>query len=122
MFIAGCRLNECNFITEGNYQALNLVLLCKQIMEYKGLDPDRLQVDFMSSGEGGHFVDVINEFGDKIKALGPLGIGEGMEKKELLPRLEEVNRLIPYIKMMKKEKLRARLETEEEYQGFYTVD
>ena len=30
VFIGGCRLNECNYITQGNYDALNLVLLSEK--------------------------------------------------------------------------------------------
>ena len=52
VFIGGCRLNECNYITHGNYDALNMVLLCRKIMEHIGLNPERLSVEFMSSGEG----------------------------------------------------------------------
>jgi coenzyme F420-reducing hydrogenase delta subunit/Fe-S-cluster-containing hydrogenase component 2 len=122
VFIAGCRLNECNYLTQGNYQALNMVLLCQQIMAYAGLNPNRLQIDFMSSGEGIHYVDVINEFGGKVEELGPLGMGEGMATEELKPKLDEVNRLLPYIKQVKKEKLRTRLASEDEYEGFYTRD
>ena len=30
VFIGGCHLNECNYITHGNYHALNMVLLCQK--------------------------------------------------------------------------------------------
>ena len=30
VFIGGCRLNECNYITHGNYHALTMVLLCRK--------------------------------------------------------------------------------------------
>ena len=32
VFIGGCRLNECNYITHGNYDALGNVLMFKKIM------------------------------------------------------------------------------------------
>ena len=41
VFIGGCRLNECNYITHGNYDALNMLLLCRKIMEHIGLNPER---------------------------------------------------------------------------------
>ncbi len=34
VLIGGCRLNECNYITHGNYDALGMVYLCKKIMEH----------------------------------------------------------------------------------------
>ena len=122
VFIGGCRLNECNYITHGNYHALNMVLLAKKIMEHIGLNPERLRIEFMSSGEGILFTEVINDFGKKVKELGPLGTNEGIDKEELKSKLEEVTKLIPYIKLVKREKLESHLESEEEYDELYTND
>ncbi len=122
VFIGGCILNECNYITHGNYQALNLVLLCKKVMEHIGLNPDRLRIEYMSSGEGMVFVDVVNDFIRQIKELGPIGKAEGISEDELKIKLAEVRKLIPYIKIVKKDKLQARLESKEEYDGYYTSE
>jgi coenzyme F420-reducing hydrogenase delta subunit/ferredoxin len=122
VFIGGCRLNECNYITHGNYDALNMVLLCKKIMEHLGLDPERLRIEFMTSGEGNLFTEVVDEFSKTVKNLGPLGKGEEIDGDELKSKLEEVRRLVPYIKIEKREKLESRLDNEEEYDGFFTGD
>ena len=122
VFIGGCRLNECNYITHGNYDALNMVLLCKKIMEHLGLDPERLRIEFMTSGEGNLFTEVVDEFSKTVKNLGPLGKGEEIDGDELKSKLEEVRRLVPYIKIEKREKLESRLDNEEEYDGFFTSD
>lgn len=52
VFIGGCRLDECNYITHGNYDALSNVLILKKIMAHIGLIPERLKIEFMSSGDG----------------------------------------------------------------------
>jgi Fe-S-cluster-containing hydrogenase component 2 len=122
VFIGGCRLNECNYITHGNYHALNMVLLCRKIMAHIGLNPARLSVEFMSSGEGILFTEVVDEFCRNVKALGPLGKGEELDQAELRSKLAEVRKLIPYIKIVKEKKLAARLENEEEYDGFFAAD
>ena len=122
VFIGGCRLNECNYITHGNYDALNMVLLCKKIMEHIGLNPERLRIEFMTSGEGNLFTEVVDEFSKTVKNLGPLGKGEEIDGDELKSKLEEVRRLVPYIKIEKREKLESRLDNEEEYDGFFTRD
>ncbi len=122
VFVGGCRLNECNYITHGNYDALNTVLLCKRIMEHIGLTPERLKVQFMSSAEGILFADVMNEFGNKVKGLGPLGKGEGIDPGELRSRLAEIRRLVPYIKRVNQEKLASRLGNPEAYDGLFTKD
>jgi coenzyme F420-reducing hydrogenase delta subunit/Fe-S-cluster-containing hydrogenase component 2 len=122
VFIGGCRLNECNYVTHGNYHALNMTLLCKRVMEHVGLDPDRLRIEFMSSAEGNRFAEVMGEFGDQVNKLGPLGKAEGVEQRELESRLAEVRRLVPYIKRVKNEKLASRLVNPEEYEGLFTRD
>jgi F420-non-reducing hydrogenase iron-sulfur subunit len=120
VFIGGCRLNECNYITHGNYDALNMVLLCKRIMEHIGLNPERLRLEFMSSADGNLFAEVMSEFGNKVNELGPLGIAEGIEDNALNSRLAKIRRLVPYIKIVKNEKLASRLENPEEYDQLFT--
>jgi len=121
VFIGGCRLGECNYMTHGNYQALNMVLLCRKIMAHIGLDPRRLYIEFMSSGEGLRFVEVMNAFGRQVTALGPLGSGEEADAAALKQRLEQVQRLVPYIKMAKREKLETRLADEAAYDDFFDM-
>jgi F420-non-reducing hydrogenase iron-sulfur subunit len=120
VFIGGCNLNECNYVTHGNYDALNTTLLCKKIMEHIGLNPERLRIEFMSAGDGIRLADVINEFTGKLEDLGPLGKGEGLDEDELRANLQVVKKLIPYIKVVKREKLAARLRNKEEHDGFFT--
>jgi coenzyme F420-reducing hydrogenase delta subunit/Fe-S-cluster-containing hydrogenase component 2 len=120
VFIGGCRLNECNYITHGNYHALNMVLLCKKIMEHIGLNPDRLRIEFMSSAEGIVFAEVMNKFGTQVKELGPLGKSEGLDQNELKSKLAEIRKLVPYIKVAEKEKLASRLENPEQYETLFT--
>lgn len=122
VFIGGCRLGECNYITHGNYHALNLTLLCKKIMEYIGLNPKRLQVSFMSAGDGNLFVDIMNDYSAKIKELGPLGKSEGIDPKELEEKLAGVIKQIPYIKIMTNEKMRTHLDDPAEYEAFFTLE
>ena len=122
VFIGGCRLNECNYITHGNYDALNMVLLCRKIMEHIGLNPERLRIEFMSSAEGILFAEVMREFGNKVNKLGPLGKAEGIDHNELKSKLAEITKLVPYIKVVKNEKLASRLENPEEYDKLFTKD
>jgi len=120
VFIGGCRLNECNYITHGNYDALNMVLLCRKIMEHIGLNPARLRVEFMNSGEGNLFTEVVDDFTRSIRDLGPLGQSEELDENELAAQLAEARKLVPYIKIEKRQKLASRLQNPEEHDGFFT--
>ena len=122
VFIGGCRLNECNYITQGNYDALSNVFLCRKIMEHIGLNPERLRIEFMSSGDGLILAEVTNDFIKQVKEIGPLGKSEGIDGKILKFKLEAVSKLIPYIKLVEREKLRVPIKSEEAYNKFFTSD
>lgn len=119
VFIGGCRLGECNYSTQGNYHALNMVLLCKKIMEYLGLNPERLRIEFMSSADDTLFTEVVNDFVKKIREIGPVGISEDIDEKGLKLKLEAAKSIIPYIRLVERERLRIHFTTKEEYEAYF---
>jgi coenzyme F420-reducing hydrogenase delta subunit len=118
VFIGGCKLDECNYITHGNYDALSNVHLCKKIMEHIGLNPQRLRIEFMSGADGNLLAEVLDDFTLQVKELGPLGKSEGIDEKGLKFKLEAVRKLVPYIKLVERERLRAPSKSKEVYQQF----
>ena len=122
VFLGACHLNECNYITHGNYHALTMVSLAKKLLEHIGLNPERLKIAFMSGAEANLFVEGVNGFVKKVKELGPLGRGEGMDEKELKFKLEAVIQLIPYIRLVERERLRLPAMPEEEDRKFFDSD
>lgn len=119
VFIGACHLNECNYITHGNYHALTMTLLAKKLLEHIGLNPRRLSIQFMSGSESGVFIDSVNGFVKLIRELGPIGVSEGMDGKELQFKLDSVNQLIPYIRLVERERLRLPQMEEEKYIEFF---
>ena len=122
LLIGACRLNECNYVTHGNYDALSNTFLFKKIMEHIGLNPERLRIEFMSGADGILLAEVTNDFVKQVKVLGPLGKSEGMDEKSLKVKLEAVGNLIPYIKLVERERLRVSVKSEETYHQFFTSD
>ncbi len=119
VFIGACHLTECNYITHGNYHTLNMVLLVKKVLEHIGLKPERLQMSFMSGAEANLFVENVNNFVKKVKEMGPLGKAEGMDAKALKFKLDAVTQLVPYIRLVERERLRAPVMSEEEYYKYF---
>ena len=119
VFLGACHLNECNYITHGNYHALTMVSLARKLLERIGLNPERLRIEFMSGSESNLFVEGVNGFVRKVKELGPLGRGEGLNDKELKFRLKSVTQLIPYIRLVERERLRLPAMPEEEYRKYF---
>jgi NADH-quinone oxidoreductase subunit E len=122
VFIGGCHLNDCHYVTHGNYDALSMVYICKKLLETIGLDPERLRIEWVSAGEGIRFASMMNELGPRIEKLGPLGRGEGIEEHALKVKLEAVTKLIPYIKLVQSERLSVPVRTEEAYTEFFTSE
>ncbi len=120
--IGGCWPGECHYTTEGNYHALGMVLLTKRLLGYIGVNPERLRLEWISSTEGIRFAQVMNDVAKKVKEFGPLGKGEGIEGNALAFRLEAVKNLLPYIKLVERERLRVHPDTEEAYKEFFASD
>jgi F420-non-reducing hydrogenase iron-sulfur subunit len=47
------------------------VAFLKKLMEFSGIEPERLNLKWVSSAEGPRFAAVVTEFVDKIRKLGP---------------------------------------------------
>jgi NADH-quinone oxidoreductase subunit E len=122
VFIGGCWLGECHYATEGNYNALSVMHLCRKLLGHIGLNPERLRLEWVSASEGIRFAEVMTDFTKKLEELGPLGKSEGIDKKGLKFKLEAAKNLIPYIKLVERERLRVRFNTVEKYNAFFSSD
>jgi len=122
VFIGGCRLGECNYTTQGNYDALGNVLLCKRIMKQIGLDPDRLIIEFMSSADGILFAESISQFANDIIEKGPIGKSSDSAQDELKVKLQAVMKVLPYIRLVERERFRILHKSRDAYETFYSSD
>ena len=116
VFIGGCWPGECHYVTEGNYDALANLHLSRMLMTEIGVSPKRLRLEWIAASEGARFAEVMNDFVATLVDLGPLG---ATGDPELRGRIEAVSRLVPYIKLVERERLRPPVRTEEAYNAFY---
>ena len=70
VLVCGCHPGECHYLS-GNYNARRKFALLKGLLEYVGLEEDRVQFSWVSAAEGARFAKVIEVATEKIKALGP---------------------------------------------------
>jgi F420-non-reducing hydrogenase iron-sulfur subunit len=122
VFMGGCWPGECHYITEGNYEAITVMHICRKFLELIGVNPERLRLEWVSASEGIRFAEVVTDFTGKLKELGPLGTGEGIDQNGLKFKLEALQNLLPYIKLVERERLRVHFDTEEEYNEFFSSD
>ncbi|MFW9999783.1 MAG: FAD-dependent oxidoreductase [Candidatus Hodarchaeota archaeon] len=82
VFVGGCHIGDCHYL-EGNYDMLQRYNELKDILESVGINSDRYHLEWISASEGKRFSQVITEFVNQIKELGPLPkTGDKIEKKQ----------------------------------------
>jgi coenzyme F420-reducing hydrogenase delta subunit len=88
LMVLGCYFGDCHYIT-GNVQAQAKIEMTRRLFKHIGVNEDRLSFQQCSSGEATRFVQLVTEFNEKIKSLGPLG-GEGdpVKAPEIFQKLE----------------------------------
>jgi F420-non-reducing hydrogenase iron-sulfur subunit len=70
ILIAGCHPGDCHY-GKGNYFTRRRYAQMKKVLEILKLDPERLQLSWISAAEGNRYAEVVNAFTDKIKGMGP---------------------------------------------------
>lgn len=76
ILVAGCHPADCHYIG-GNYRTRRRIPLLKIMISQFGLEPSRLQLEWISASEGERFQQVITNFIQHIKELGPSPVGGG---------------------------------------------
>jgi coenzyme F420-reducing hydrogenase delta subunit len=122
VFIGGCWPGECHYVTEGNYDALFNMHFARKLLGLAGINPERLRLEWISASEGMRFAEIMNDFGKQLKDMGPLGKGEGLDDKTLKLKLEAVTKILPYAKLVERERLRVRFKTEEDYRQYFASE
>ena len=122
VIIGGCWPGECHYVTEGNYDALGNMHLCKKLLRHIGLNPERLRLEWIAASEGNRFAEVMSDFAGELRNLGPLGREEEIDEAAVKFRLRSLSQLVPYLKLVEREKLRVPAKSEEAYNEFYNSE
>ncbi len=78
VFIGGCHPGDCHYVS-GNYKARRRVTLLKKLLPQLGIDPQRLRLEWISATEGKRFAEVVTEFVEELKELGPMRAEEAAQ-------------------------------------------
>jgi coenzyme F420-reducing hydrogenase delta subunit len=117
VIVGGCWPGECHYLTEGNYDALGNMLLGRKLLERIGVEPERLRLEWVSASEGARFAEIMSDFAEKLRELGPPGGGETDGSLKL--RLDALSQLVPWVKLVEREKLRVPERSEEAYREYF---
>lgn len=78
--VLGCHPGDCHYQT-GNYEAENKMNMTKKTLEKIGINSDRLLLDWVSAAEGKRFSEIISEFTETIRKIGPIQQDKNFQDK-----------------------------------------
>jgi len=81
VLILGCHPGDCHYIS-GNYEAEIKIKMLSKLLKIIGFS-ERLRLDWVSAAEGNRFAQIVNEFNEHIKNLGPNPIKKKKIKNKL---------------------------------------
>jgi len=76
VFVGGCHPGDCHY-QDGNYKTLRRMELFRRVLKQFGLNDRRLRLEWISAAEGKRFAEVMDEFTEQIRALGPMKLRSG---------------------------------------------
>jgi F420-non-reducing hydrogenase iron-sulfur subunit len=123
VFIGGCWLGECHYLTEGNHAAVSTMNLTKRLLREVGMNPDRLRLEWVSASQGIRYAEVVTDFSRQLRELGPLGTEPSASDENLRKlKLGAAISIVPYLRLVERERLRVRFDTREEYDRFFATE
>jgi len=72
VLVSGCHIGDCHYISGNEYTQERFERLHRILITQLGVDPKRVRLEWVSASEGKRFAEVITEFTNQIKELGPL--------------------------------------------------
>jgi len=70
VLVSGCHIGDCHYI-EGNFLARRKMQLIMELLGFIGVEPNRFRMSWVSAAEGAKFAQVITDFVEDLKPLGP---------------------------------------------------
>jgi len=70
VLVAGCHPGDCHY-QSGNYKTNRRIKLLKKFLEEMAVDPKRVRFEYVSASEGQKFAQIVTEFVDELKKMGP---------------------------------------------------
>jgi F420-non-reducing hydrogenase iron-sulfur subunit len=87
VIVLGCHPADCHYV-EGNLYEERKIKMLKKLLALTGFGPERLRLDWVSASEGQRFAQIVTEFTDQIKRLGPSPVSGKSPDPKVLENLE----------------------------------
>jgi coenzyme F420-reducing hydrogenase delta subunit len=70
VIVSGCHPGDCHY-NEGNYYARRRNLAFRELLDFHGIDLRRLEFSWISAAEAVKWTQVIDDFTQRLRGLGP---------------------------------------------------
>ena len=81
VLVSGCHPGDCHY-TSGNFNARRRFTIFRSLMDFIGMDMERLQFSWVSAAEGAKWTHVVDDVTDKIRKLGPNTKYRGLKEND----------------------------------------
>ncbi|MCL2202807.1 MAG: hydrogenase iron-sulfur subunit [Defluviitaleaceae bacterium] len=69
VIVCGCHIGDCHYAT-GNYHTQRRVTQLFALLEFMGMEKNRLRLEWISAAEGAKFAETMGDFVAQVEALG----------------------------------------------------
>jgi F420-non-reducing hydrogenase iron-sulfur subunit len=87
VLILGCHPGDCHY-SEGNLYEERKIKMLKKLLALTGLESNRLRLEWVSASEGQRFAEVVTEFTEQIRKMGPSPLSGKNPNPKILENLE----------------------------------
>jgi coenzyme F420-reducing hydrogenase delta subunit/predicted transcriptional regulator len=87
ILILGCHPGDCHYV-EGNLYEKRKIEMVKKLITLTDLEPDRLSLEWVSASEGQRFAQIVTQFTEQIKKLGPSPLSGKKPNQKILENLQ----------------------------------
>ncbi|MBN2361135.1 MAG: hydrogenase iron-sulfur subunit [Deltaproteobacteria bacterium] len=70
VIVSGCHPADCHY-TSGNYHARRRFAVFRDLLDFVGIDPQRVTFSWVSASEGNKWAEIVDSTTQRIRQLGP---------------------------------------------------
>ncbi len=82
IIVSGCHPNDCHY-TSGNFHARRRWMVFRNLLDFLGIDVNRVTFSWVSAAEGAKWAEIVNETVEKVRQLGAFKMYQNLTKQTI---------------------------------------